>query len=260
MTIKERHGLAALTDKEKQTLRLIVRGHDAKSVAQTLDLSVHTINERLRDARRKLSVSSSREAARMLLDAEGGMVVPPPPEKSGDMTIGEDRPAATQDQAMAPIGGVGRGGRRFPILIGALLMTLALGLIALVGLPHMLATSPQDAPVASAAHDPAVVDAAQRFLALVDQGRWADSYRATGSAFRRINSEAVWAAASEKMRAQMGTMVSRSFLSQENLPAPPDGYEVVKFRARYSRSGDVIETVTLEHQAGAWRIVGITVG
>ena len=64
--------LRSLTEKEKQTLRLIVCGHDAKSIARTLDLSVHTINERLRDARRKMAVSSSREAARLLLEAEGG--------------------------------------------------------------------------------------------------------------------------------------------------------------------------------------------
>lgn len=60
MTMPARQGIDALTEKEKQTLRLIVRGHDAKSVAVTLGLSVHTINERLRDARRKLAVSSSR--------------------------------------------------------------------------------------------------------------------------------------------------------------------------------------------------------
>ena len=50
MPVKE--GLWALTENEKQTLRLMVRGHDAKSIARSLDLSVHTINERLRDARR----------------------------------------------------------------------------------------------------------------------------------------------------------------------------------------------------------------
>ena len=48
--------IEALSEKEKQTLRLIVRGHDAKSTARTLGLSVHTINERLREARRKMSV------------------------------------------------------------------------------------------------------------------------------------------------------------------------------------------------------------
>ena len=63
-------GYDELTDKEKQTLRLMVRGHDAKSAASELALSVHTINERLRAARRKLEVTSSKEAARLLLQAE----------------------------------------------------------------------------------------------------------------------------------------------------------------------------------------------
>ena len=60
MSMRVEQGCRALTEKEKQTLRLIVRGHDAKSTARSLGLSVHTINERLRDARRKLAVSSSR--------------------------------------------------------------------------------------------------------------------------------------------------------------------------------------------------------
>src|SRR3546814_10526644 len=64
-------GIQALTEKEKETLRLLVDGHDAKSMARHLGLSVHTINERLRDARRKMSASSSREAARQLREIEG---------------------------------------------------------------------------------------------------------------------------------------------------------------------------------------------
>src|SRR6056297_2490112 len=63
--------IGTLTDKEKEALRLLVAGHDAKSSANLLGLSVHTINDRLRNARRKLDVSSSREAARILRDAEG---------------------------------------------------------------------------------------------------------------------------------------------------------------------------------------------
>ena len=72
MTMPMIDAALSLTEKEKQTLRLMVRGHDAKSIARALGLSVHTINERLRDARRKMAVSSSREAARLLLAAEGG--------------------------------------------------------------------------------------------------------------------------------------------------------------------------------------------
>jgi len=58
-----RNSVSTLTDREKETLRLLLSGHDAKSIARELGLSVHTVNERLRDARRRLHVSSSREAA-----------------------------------------------------------------------------------------------------------------------------------------------------------------------------------------------------
>ena len=129
--------LAALTDKEKQTLRLIVRGHDAKSVAVTLGLSVHTINERLRDARRKLAVSSSREAARMLFEAEGAT-----PENLGDNRNGDDVAASATDVETAPDDGAGRSVRSPRFLIGAFLMTLALGLLALTLTPATVQTPP----------------------------------------------------------------------------------------------------------------------
>ncbi len=60
----------ALSGREKETLRLLLEGHDAKSIARNLGISVHTVNERLRTSRRKLEVSSSREAARILAKAE----------------------------------------------------------------------------------------------------------------------------------------------------------------------------------------------
>lgn len=63
--------VAKLSDRQKQILRLLLQGHDAKSLAQLLQLSVHTVNEHLRDARRTLGASSSRAAARLLAEAEG---------------------------------------------------------------------------------------------------------------------------------------------------------------------------------------------
>ncbi len=61
MTTKDQ---MVLSEREKEALRLLLVGYDAKSIANTFGLSVHTVNDRLRDARRKLGVSSSREAAR----------------------------------------------------------------------------------------------------------------------------------------------------------------------------------------------------
>ena len=64
-----------LTDREREVLRLLLAGHTAKSAAAELDLSVHTINNYLREARKKLGVSSSREAARVLGERENAPLV-----------------------------------------------------------------------------------------------------------------------------------------------------------------------------------------
>ena len=64
-------GIDDIPEREREVLRLLVRGHDAKSSARALDLSIHVVNERLRDSRRRLGVSSSREAARILAAHEG---------------------------------------------------------------------------------------------------------------------------------------------------------------------------------------------
>lgn len=78
-----RDGPDALSAREKQVLRLLLAGHDAKSSARELGLSVHTVNEHLREARRKLGVSSSREAARRLADTERGPPIRLVPSNSG---------------------------------------------------------------------------------------------------------------------------------------------------------------------------------
>ncbi|QXQ05230.1 DUF4019 domain-containing protein [Sphingosinicellaceae bacterium] len=247
----------ALTEKEKQTLRLIVRGHDAKSVARSLNLSVHTINERLRDARRKMAVSSSREAARLLLAAETG-AGSSDPDLSGDTEIGADAPRPAVDREGAPIKGVGRVDRR--IIAGACLMMLALGLFALVALPEVATTSPPSVQTAaSATVNPEVVDAARKWLVLVDQGLWDASYRGTSPAFRKLNTLKVWATTSEQVRVPLGAVILRTFVSQENLPAPPAGYEVVKFRTSFANKADALETVSLDRAGGNWRIVGVTI-
>jgi len=258
MNMAVKDGFGALTEKEKQTLRLIVRGHDAKSVARSLGLSVHTINERLRDARRKMAVSSSREAARLLFESEGGAPAAPTPELFGDRGIGEAAGDVTMDQGMAPIGGAGRVIRHPRIVIGVLLMTFALGLLAFFALPQAVSSSPPSV-AADVKSNAEIVDAARQWLALVDQDRWDDSYRATGASFRKLNTAQVWADVSEKMRARFGVAKSRTFLSEQNLPAPPYGYEVVKFRASYANKADAVETVTLEREDGAWHVVGATI-
>lgn len=75
-------GLQKLTPRQKEILRLLLGGFDTKSIAHELEISVHTVTEHLREARRHLGVSNSREAARILGQAEGG-----PPKNMGPSTI-----------------------------------------------------------------------------------------------------------------------------------------------------------------------------
>lgn len=56
----------ALSEKELEILRLLAAGHTVKSIAADLGRSEASINERLREARRKTGVGSSRELARMV--------------------------------------------------------------------------------------------------------------------------------------------------------------------------------------------------
>jgi DNA-binding CsgD family transcriptional regulator len=243
----------SLTEKEKQTLRLIVRGHDAKSVARHLGLSVHTINERLRDARRKLEVSSSREAARQLFEREGST-----PQNQADKQIGDAPPVSLEETEAS-------GTARKPtgvIIAGAIIMSIVAALFAL----SLLADQPAPSAATSSPPSPTVavvesdaVRAARDWLVLGDQGRWNDGWQATATSFRKANTAAQWADAATKVRGPMGALISRTALSQESVPAPPAGVEVVKFRTSFANRADVTETVSLVREGSAWRVVGIYV-
>jgi DNA-binding CsgD family transcriptional regulator len=58
--------LSRLNQAERQALRLLAQGHTAKSIANMLGSTPTAVNERLREARRKTGVGSSRELARVL--------------------------------------------------------------------------------------------------------------------------------------------------------------------------------------------------
>ena len=59
-----------LNESERRVLYLLAEGHTAKTVARELDLTPAAVNERLREARRKTGVGSSRELARLLKSQE----------------------------------------------------------------------------------------------------------------------------------------------------------------------------------------------
>jgi DNA-binding CsgD family transcriptional regulator len=251
-------GLAALTEKEKQTLRLLVSGYDAKSMARHLGLSVHTVNERLRDARRKLVTSSSREAARLLRDAEG-----PAPQIPADKDLGA-APAASPAQVIGqPAPGNGQW-HRTGWIAGGLAMTFSLALLALSALsgPSQAPAMPKAAAptvTATPTSETAAVDAARQFLAQLDRDDWAACWQAAHQAFKLHNTVEWWADASKKVRGEIGTAQSRELATVNFIPAPPNGYWIIAFKANYSKKGSVVETLHMASENGGWKMTGITV-
>jgi DNA-binding CsgD family transcriptional regulator len=214
-------GYQALTEKEKETLRLIVRGHDAKSMARSLGLSVHTINERLREARRKLRVSSSREAARLVFEAESLT-----PQIDVDSNLG----AAQRPIALAHRTAVGSGQdrpRAARLIAGASAMSIFIAFLAISSFGTQQAAGPASAPTSSAvASESDAVRSARDWLVLGDQQRWQEGWQGTASTFRKLNSAAQWAAAAQKVRVPLGAVVTRIVLGEESVPAPPAGVQV----------------------------------
>lgn len=64
--------LSRLTDGQKACLRMVYRHMSSKDIARTLGISPHTVDQRLRIAMRALGVGSRVEAARILVELEGG--------------------------------------------------------------------------------------------------------------------------------------------------------------------------------------------
>lgn len=254
-------GLSALSKREKDTLRLLLAGHDAKSIARTLDLSVHTVNERLRDARRKLGVSSSREAARLLCETE-----PQDPQFLADkhLRVGSATPTMTSP---APSDRRLRAGFSFAWLGGGMLiMSLIIAAAALWPALHAGDAGPQVTPVNAAApiapspSEEAATKAALAWVALVDGQHWGESWDAAGTMFRSQVAKPQWASTIQSARQPFGAVSSRvlqTVTHTSTLPNAPAGeYMVIQFRTSFTKRPDSLESIFLDREATGWRVAG----
>ena len=139
-------------------------------------------------------------------------------------------------------------------------MSIILSLIALAAASpeagQAPAANPQTAHVTAPSEDTEVVSAARQWLAFIDAHDWEASWTATGKQFRDLNSKEQFAEMAESVQPKLGATLSRTFLSQEFVPAPPSGYEMVKFRTEFGEKPDTIESIALQQEDGKWRVVG----
>jgi DNA-binding CsgD family transcriptional regulator len=113
--------LSRLNEGERRVLLLLAEGHTAKSIATELETTPAAVNERLREARRKTGVGSSRELARLLKAQEN---------RHEDIGVGNAADPVVPDVGRS--GTQARSNRKvLTVMTGLLLTGLVAGALAL---------------------------------------------------------------------------------------------------------------------------------
>jgi hypothetical protein len=109
--------------------------------------------------------------------------------------------------------------------------------------------------------DKEAIVAAEKWLALVDAGRYGESWEAAARLFKGAVDRETWSRQVGAARGPLGALKSRRVKSTEyrtTVPGGPDGeYVVITFEASYAKKASAIETVTpMKDPDGAWRVSG----
>lgn len=142
-------------------------------------------------------------------------------------------------------------------------MRRARGLLAALAAVLLFAASTLRAadPAAAADAEKAAESSARSWLALVDAGKYGESWDAAASLFRSALTRSQWEAALEKVLRPLGSVSSRKLLATKSvteLPNAPKGeYVVIQFATDFEHMAGAIETITpAKDRDGAWRVSG----
>ena len=107
----------------------------------------------------------------------------------------------------------------------------------------------------------AATSAAQMWLAVIDNGDYAQSWRNSSAFFQSAVTEEKWEAAMKTFRMPLGNLVSRELKSAKataGLPGAPAGqYVVMQFETSFAGNKTAIETVTfILEKDGQWKSCG----
>jgi hypothetical protein len=105
------------------------------------------------------------------------------------------------------------------------------------------------------------LEAAQKWLILVDKGEYGGSWGSASGYFQRAVPEERWEQTLRAVRAPLGKVISRKVKSMQYttaLPGAPDGeYVVIQFQTSFENKKSSLETVTpMKEQDGSWRVSG----
>jgi len=105
------------------------------------------------------------------------------------------------------------------------------------------------------------VAAAEAFLTLLDEGKYAESWDTSAATFRSAVTKEQWQAAAGGVRSGVGKIQSRSVMTGADAPKAQSNAQgefiVVKFMAKYSNLAAAIETVaSMKDAGGQYRVSG----
>jgi hypothetical protein len=112
-----------------------------------------------------------------------------------------------------------------------------------------------------ATENPKTAAAAQSWLAQIDSGNYAKSWKEASAYFQGALTEKAWTDALNGARKPLGKLVSRKLTKAQNaqsLPGAPDGnYVVMQFDTSFINKKDAVETVTfMQEKDGKWKAAG----
>jgi Protein of unknown function (DUF4019) len=107
----------------------------------------------------------------------------------------------------------------------------------------------------------AAITAAEQWLALVDAGKYAESWTEAAGYFKNAVTQEKWAQSLTAVREPLGKLISKKVKSTTyatSLPGAPDGeYVVIQFETSFENKKSAVETVTPAFEKdGKWRVSG----
>jgi len=105
------------------------------------------------------------------------------------------------------------------------------------------------------------IEAAKKWVELIDQGKYGESWETAAEYFKNAAAKERWEQMLNGVRKPLGRLVSRDLKSktyQKSLPGAPDGeYVVIQFRTSFENKKSAIETITpMLDGDGQWRVSG----
>ena len=143
------------------------------------------------------------------------------------------------------------GSKKGETMIRKIVFLAIVSMILSVGAIHAESLEKEKAAVASA----------EKWLRMIDEGKYAESWKDGAELFRNAVTQEQWAQSLQSVRKPLGRLLSRTIKSKTymtSLPGAPDGeYVVIEFSTSFERKKSAVETVTpMKDKDGKWRVSG----